>query len=104
MAWGFRCRHCPLYKPIHSVKTLAQRDVPEIKRHSPVAATAHFSQAANDFGTAGYGKPYTFRHYSQTQSYLGFSSQDQHVYFLSAPTSLVDLGAASTWAPLAACP
>ena len=48
--------------------------------------------------------PYTFRHYSQTQSYLGFSSQDQHVYFLSAPTSLVDLGAASTWAPLAACP
>ena len=48
--------------------------------------------------------PYTFRHYSQTQSYLGFSSPDQHGYFLSAPTSLVDLGAASTWAPLAACP
>lgn len=48
--------------------------------------------------------PYTFRHYSQTQSYLGFSSEDQHVYFLSAPTGLVDLGAASTWAPLAACP
>lgn len=48
--------------------------------------------------------PYTFRHYSQTQTYLGFSSADQHVYFLSAPTGLVDLGAASTWAPLAACP
>ena len=48
--------------------------------------------------------PYTLRYYSQTQSYLGISSADQHVYFLSAPTGLVDLGAASTWAPLAGCP
>lgn len=46
----------------------------------------------------------SIRHYSQTQSYLGFASDNQHVYYLSTPTGLLDLGAASTWAPLAACP
>lgn len=48
--------------------------------------------------------PYTFRYYSQTQSYFGFSSDDQHMYFVSAATGVVDLGAASSFAPLAACP
>lgn len=47
---------------------------------------------------------YTVRYYTQTQSYLGFSSEDQHMYYLSAATGLLDLGAASTWAFQAACP
>lgn len=47
---------------------------------------------------------YTVRYYAQTQSYLGFSNVNQHLYFLSGPTGLVDLGAAAGFAPMAACP
>ena len=45
-----------------------------------------------------------YRFYSQTQSYLGYSKQDQHLYYLSTPTGLIDLGAASAWTQQAACP
>lgn len=45
------------------------------------------------------------RHYAQTQSYLGITTEgEQRLYFLSAPTGLLDLGAAQPWATLAACP
>ena len=47
---------------------------------------------------------YSVRYYAQTESYLGFSSDDQHLYFLSAPTGLLDLGPAASYAPLTACP
>ena len=45
-----------------------------------------------------------YRFYSQTQSYLGYDKQDQHLYYLSTPTGLIDLGAASAWTQQAACP
>lgn len=48
--------------------------------------------------------PFTFRYYSQTQSYLGHSSDDQHIYFLNEPIGLLNLGAANVWAAQTACP
>ena len=50
--------------------------------------------------------PYYFRHYPATNTYVGISSEDQHLYFLDASTSagLLDLGPASVWIAAAGCP
>lgn len=47
--------------------------------------------------------PYYFRFYPGTNSYLGTSSVDQHLYYLPASRQLQDLGLAGTWAGLVAC-
>jgi hypothetical protein len=41
--------------------------------------------------------PYTFRYYSDTQSYVGVSTQNEHLYYLSTPTGLLDLGPLSAF-------
>ncbi|MDK2124071.1 NHL repeat-containing protein [Parachitinimonas caeni] len=46
--------------------------------------------------------PYYYRAYADTQSYLGVSSKDRHVYFLNA-AGLLDLGEESTWYGKAGC-
>jgi hypothetical protein len=49
--------------------------------------------------------PYYYRHYSQTNAYLGTSSVDNHVYYLGpiSNDALQDVGALSTWLATAGC-
>lgn len=46
---------------------------------------------------------YYFRHYKNTNTYLGISSTDNHVYFLGPNANMVDLGQVSTWLSTAGC-
>jgi alpha-tubulin suppressor-like RCC1 family protein len=46
--------------------------------------------------------PYRFRHYPQTNSYLGTSSADGHVYYV-ANGGMMDLGSFSQWRGTAGC-
>lgn len=45
----------------------------------------------------------TYRYYSGAESFVGVSSQDSHLYFLSNLTGLLDLGLATTWSTKAGC-
>ncbi len=49
--------------------------------------------------------PWHYRYYSQTDSYLGTSSADNHVYYLGPNSSyaLLDLGPLTTWLTTAGC-
>ncbi len=47
--------------------------------------------------------PYYYRYYSQTNAYLGTSSVDNHVYYLASNSSLLDVGALTTWLATAGC-
>jgi len=46
---------------------------------------------------------YTYRQYSATNSYLGVSSSDGHVYYLGPNGIMQDEGSLSDWLPKAAC-
>ena len=46
---------------------------------------------------------YTYRHYTGTNSYLGVSSADKHVYYLGPDGFMQDEGALSHWLPIAGC-
>ena len=48
---------------------------------------------------------YYFRYYSQTNSYVGVSSTNGHLYYIGSQSgdSLLDVGAASTWYTQAGC-
>ena len=51
-------------------------------------------------------EPYYYRYYSQTDSYVGTSSLDNHVYYLVGPISgndPLDLGPLSTWLATSGC-
>lgn len=47
--------------------------------------------------------PYLFRYYSNTNSYLGISSDDNHVYYLGPNNQLQDVGSLSIWLTSAGC-
>ncbi len=47
--------------------------------------------------------PYYYRRYSASNVYVGVSSTDDHLYYLDASGSLVDLGLAATWSTRAGC-
>ena len=49
--------------------------------------------------------PYYYRYYSQTSAYLATSSADNHLYYLGpiSNSSILDLGALSTWLTTASC-
>ena len=49
--------------------------------------------------------PYYYRHYMQTDSYVGVSSADNHVYYIGSLSnqSLMDVGALSAWLASADC-
>lgn len=50
-------------------------------------------------------EPFYFRYYSSTQSYLGFSANDSHLYYFGGASNnkLLDLGAWLSWAQTAGC-
>lgn len=54
--------------------------------------------------SASFG-PYYLRYYSQTNAYLGVSSENSHLYYLGplSGQSILDLGAVSTWHSTAGC-
>lgn len=47
--------------------------------------------------------PYYFRYYSGSNTYLGYSSANDHLYSLAADGVLNDLGLAATWSTQAGC-
>ena len=49
--------------------------------------------------------PYYYRHYSQTNAYLGTSSTDNHLYYIGAlsSNSLLDLGSVASWHMQSGC-
>ncbi len=49
--------------------------------------------------------PYYYRYYSQTNSYVGVSAADNHVYYLgpASGNAILDAGAAATWYAQAGC-
>jgi len=53
--------------------------------------------------TSQTSSPYYFRYYSGSNTYIGYSSADDHLYFLSADGALTDLGLAATWSTSAGC-
>lgn len=50
-----------------------------------------------------FSSPYTYRYYSATNTYLGVSSADDHVYYLGADGVLQDVDSLSYWLPIAGC-
>jgi endoglucanase len=63
--------------------------------------TALFAPASNSISVA----PWRYRYYSQTDTYLGTSSADNHLYYLgpSSGNALLDVGNLSTWLATAGC-
>ena len=59
------------------------------------------------FGPAGAltqnSAPYTYRYYTNTRSYLGVSSDNNHVYYLGSDGSLQDEGDLSGWLTTSGC-
>lgn len=53
--------------------------------------------------TSQTSSPYYFRYYPGSNTYIGYSSADDHLYFLSADGVLADLGLAATWSTSAGC-
>ncbi len=46
---------------------------------------------------------YSYRYYSTTNTYLGVSSADNHVYYMEQDGKLQDEGSISKWLPLSSC-
>ncbi len=46
---------------------------------------------------------YTYRYYAKTNTYLGVSSADNHVYYIGPDGAMQDAGALSTWLPVTGC-
>ena len=65
---------------------------------------AHYPDALFPPGTMTLTQsPYVYRHYALTNSYVGVSSADNHVYYL-AGGSLYDVGELASWSGRAGCP
>ncbi|MGJ0483790.1 MAG: alpha/beta hydrolase [Methylomicrobium sp.] len=62
---------------------------------------------SNLFSPAGaksqFQSPYTYRYYSQANSYVGVSASDNHVYYLGPERVLVDVGDLYGWLTKASC-
>lgn len=53
--------------------------------------------------TSQSSSPYYFRHYTVSNTYLGYSAADDHLYFLGPDGTMADLGLAATWSTQAGC-
>ncbi|MDD2762200.1 MAG: hypothetical protein PHH11_18130, partial [Methylomonas sp.] len=47
--------------------------------------------------------PYPYRYYANTNTYLGISSSDNHLYYLDSNSIMTDLGASTIWMKMAGC-
>lgn len=50
-----------------------------------------------------FSSPYSYRYYKNTDSYVGVSANDNHVYYLDANRVLQDVGTLSAWLLTAGC-
>jgi len=50
-----------------------------------------------------FSSPYSYRYYKNTDSYVGVSANDNHVYYLDANRVLQDVGTLSAWLITAGC-
>jgi len=67
-------------------------------------AESNFSSLFAPAGaTTTVSAPYTYRHYTATDAYLGVSSDDNHVYYMGPDKVLQDEGLLSQWLPKAGC-
>lgn len=46
---------------------------------------------------------YTYRYYANTNTYLGVSSADNHIYYIGPDGIMQDAGAVTTWLPVTGC-
>jgi len=67
------------------------------------AETAYANLFAPATSTAQVSAPYTYRYYPKTNSYLGVSSVDNHVYYLGPDGVIQDVGALSSWLVTSKC-
>jgi len=54
-------------------------------------------------GNTGWFSPYYYRYYKNTNSYVGVSAVDNHVYYLGPDGALLDVGDLSGWLKTAGC-
>jgi len=67
-------------------------------------AEQNYSGSFSPAGTASQtSKSYYYRYYSKTNSYLGISSTDNHMYLQGSDGNLRDMGASSPWLTIAGC-
>jgi len=67
-------------------------------------AEAHYPSLFSPPGASTkFASPYTYRYYSNTNSYLGVSSANDHVNYLSPHNGLLDVGDLSGWLTKAGC-
>lgn len=67
-------------------------------------AEAHYAQLFAPQGSVTKtSSPYVYRYYPLTNSYLGISSSDSHVYYLAPNAQLLDVGLLSTWLDSVGC-
>lgn len=67
-------------------------------------AENNYSQLFSPKGSASQTlSPYIYRYYPATNSYLGISSNDSHVYYVGPNGRLLDVGPLSTWFASAGC-
>lgn len=68
-------------------------------------AERNYSSLFAPSGTATlFLSPFTYRHYSISNAYLGVSSIDNHVYYMGSDSQLQDEGLLSNWLPKACSP
>ncbi|MEF3076332.1 hypothetical protein V2P20_14980 [Methylobacter sp. Wu1] len=82
-------RDSVLRNRIECLLNWAENNYPDL--FSPAGATSQFQP------------PYTYRHYSQTNSYAGVSADNNHVYYLGPDGVLVDVGDLAGWLTRASC-
>jgi hypothetical protein len=82
-------RGSALRNQIECLLNWAENNYPNL--FSPVGSTTQFQP------------PYTYRHYSQTNSYVGVSADNNHVYYLGPDGVLVDVGDLPDWLSRASC-
>jgi|GEM_PF-1964668 len=82
-------RDSALRNRIECLLNWAETNYPNL--FSPAGATTQFQS------------PYTYRYYTQTNSYAGVSASNNHVYYLGPDGVLTDVGDLSGWLARASC-
>ena len=66
-------------------------------------AERHYPDLFSPASANQFSDPYTYRYYQNTQSYVGVSSLDNHVYYLNPAGVLSDVGELSGWLTTSGC-
>lgn len=99
---GFMTNSSNVEKALSSFKTALATDVSSDCLFNWLELTypSYIAPARQPSQTSG---PYYYRYYPTTKSYAGISAADNHLYYLSTPTGMMDLGPYSDRLPQAGC-